>query len=139
MRRITVISFVSIVLLASVSLAVPVDPAAVNGFAAQNVENLGDIPTRGILCTNGSIYTCEPGGAWTLRPGPLPVPIGEIADWTQSSIVTFSGEVWIWYIIMGEGGWQWHRWGSIPALPTPPCGSVASEKTTHGDVKALFR
>jgi hypothetical protein len=139
MRRFTFIAVPFFVLLAAVALAVPVDPVAVNGIAAQNVENLGGVPTRGILCTNGSIYTCEPTGAWTLRPSPIPVPIDDIADWTQSSIVTHSGEVWIWYIIMGEGGWQWHRWGSIPALPAPPCGSVASEKSTHGEVKARFR
>lgn len=140
MRRITVAIVLNVALLAGVSLAVPVDPAATSGIAAQDVEIFSDVPVRGILCTNGSIYTCEVSGIWRLRPAPLPVPIGDIADWTQSAIITHSGEVWVWYIIMGVGdGWQWHRWDSIPALPPAPCGSVAVEPSSHGRVKALFR
>ena len=81
----------AMILVVAAAHAVPVDPDAPGGLAAIWMPD-GNCY---ILTVEGKTWTCPAsGGEWTLFADSLPVPIEEIADWTNYFILTHSGDLY---------------------------------------------
>lgn len=130
------------------ALAVPVDPSAPNGIAAQIVRVTGASPEgcfRWVLCGDGTIYEFTGSmyssvpGQWRVFDRPLPVAVSEIADWSLEVLHTRSGGIWIWLSMDGQPA-TWMEWGVAPMLLPAPCESgVGASGTSLGKIKSLFR
>jgi hypothetical protein len=144
MRRFVMIALMLVA--ASSARAVPVDPYAASGIAAQTAVSNGLAFVRNVLCTDGRawvLYSASvPSAWWSVWGEIMAVPLDEIADWspgqemgipsTHPTIIATSGRVWA-----GPNlGWI----SDDPRYPPCPCSaSVGTTGNSMGDVKSLFR
>jgi len=144
------ISVIFILLVATSSVAVPVDANNPNGFAAAYLND----PLNGggpllVLCTDGTVWRLHRAGSgapteylWlppeTHTPAEVPVPVSEILDWTLWSVTTHGGDL---YMFASGVGNEWHLVGGDRYFPSLPCSSapVQQEKESLGDLKSRYR
>ncbi len=126
--------------------AVPVDPATTDGVAAQLL--LGDPYggfSRYVLCEDGTIYVkaanTRPSEPWGVFGGVgVPVPVSEIKDWTLYTVITNTGQTWLWVDLGEAGGPRWYEWGTHPKLPPAPCdAAIGNDTSSFGKLKSVFR
>lgn len=135
------VAIIVVLLMGASALAVAVDAEDRDGIAAV----MGYSGTFLILCTDGQMYalanTDSESAEWEpfTYSLPLPVPLGDIADFGIGRLETRSGEHWI-YVSTAYGFPQ--RWLTLrdPGLPLLPCAaSVRANGSALGAVKSLFR
>lgn len=146
--RLSLMAILLTIAFANSAGAVPVDPSAPNGIAAQIVRVTGSWPSgclRWVLCGDGTIYEftgsmeSSAPGQWRLFDRPLPVSVSEIADWSLEVLHTRSGGIWIWLSMDGQPA-TWMEWGVAPMLLPAPCeGGVGASGASLGKIKSLFR
>jgi hypothetical protein len=120
-------------LIAAPALAVPVDPDATNGVAAEIF--LGADSHYWALTTSGDtwrLYGNHSDGWENMLVGlPPGVGVADIADWNILWVITHDGTIWRNDSIHDPNGWS--------IAPPFPGGTVPSESSSLTDLKARFR
>lgn len=96
-----------------------------------------------VLASDGIVYHLSTDSgqfAWVPSRWPLPVNVGEIADWRPETFTTQSGEVWI--LDQGQcGADAWHLVGGDDGcFPQFPWADVVPGRASGiGKLKSMFR
>jgi len=118
-----------LMLLATCAGAAPVDLDSPSGLASIIAESNGN-GFHG-LCADGTVHRwIGADQSWEQAEGfTVPVSVETIRDWQLHALITHDGDYWV--RDMSGSGWT--------HIPASPCGDVASEESSIGDVKSMFR